>query len=467
WFPLLQKLPLLLVYPYTRRKGKEKMVKSDIPKKKKLQEQIDVQDTMELEEEMVRDAQRMNEQIARDAEIARIHAEKELQIMIDGLDMNNEIIAKYLQEYHQFATELPIGRRIELISDLVKYQDNYAKDFIPIGSKEESERLKRKRIRFEQDSAKRQKTSEEVLEEKLKEMMEQIPVEEVRITFNPHLTFTFNSQQEMDQQYPTVAKIPVLDTKKFKQWQFRIQQYLQHENYALWEVIEFGDSYVVPASSSSTTITDTASDESGSKSGRTVTLTAEDIKYKTARELWAAILKTFGGNEATKKTKKNLLKQQYGNFKAEGLETLEQTFNRLQVIVGMVVVVTGRNNGDEVAVGDVCVPITLIFKAVDPFSGNNINYNNKTLYYDSQSVIAISCNPVQHSRTKNIHTRSHFIKEHVKNGIIELYFVRTEYQLAGLFTKALPKNRFKYLVKRIGMRYLTPTELEVLAKESA
>nr|GFA94445.1 hypothetical protein [Tanacetum cinerariifolium] len=57
-------------------------------------------------------------------------------------------------------------------------------------------------------------------------------------------------------------------------------------------------------------------------------------KYKTARELWAAILKTFGGNEASKKTKKNLLKQQYGNFKAEGSETLEQMFNRLQVIVG-------------------------------------------------------------------------------------------------------------------------------------
>nr|GFA54484.1 hypothetical protein [Tanacetum cinerariifolium] len=53
-------------------------------------------------------------------------------------------------------------------------------------------------------------------------------------------------------------------------------------------------------------------------------------KYKMAQELWAAILKTFGGNEATKKTMKNLLKQQYGNFKAEGKDTLEQTFNRLQ-----------------------------------------------------------------------------------------------------------------------------------------
>nr|GEV88968.1 ribonuclease H-like domain-containing protein [Tanacetum cinerariifolium] len=56
-------------------------------------------------------------------------------------------------------------------------------------------------------------------------------------------------------------------------------------------------------------------------------------KYKTAKELWAAILKTFSGNEATNKRKKNLLKQQYGNFKAEASETLEQTFNRLQVIV--------------------------------------------------------------------------------------------------------------------------------------
>nr|GEZ90533.1 hypothetical protein [Tanacetum cinerariifolium]GEZ90547.1 hypothetical protein [Tanacetum cinerariifolium] len=41
----------------------------------------------------------------------------------------------------------------------------------------------------------------------------------------------------MDQQYPTVAKIPVLDTRKFEQWQFRIQQYLQHKHYALWEDI--------------------------------------------------------------------------------------------------------------------------------------------------------------------------------------------------------------------------------------
>nr|GEV59093.1 hypothetical protein [Tanacetum cinerariifolium] len=159
----------------------------------------------------------------------------------------------------------------------------------------------------------------------------------------------------MDHQYPTIAKIPVLDTGKFEQWQFQIQQYLLHEHYTLWEVIEFGDSY--KALTNSSPVDPIRKD--AEQFGRTITLTKDDMqkkkndvkerttlllslpdehqlrfsKYKTAKELWAAILKTFGGNEATKKRKKNLLKQQYGNFKVEETETLEQTFNRLQVIV--------------------------------------------------------------------------------------------------------------------------------------
>nr|GEV75584.1 retrovirus-related Pol polyprotein from transposon TNT 1-94 [Tanacetum cinerariifolium] len=71
------------------------------------------------------------------------------------------------------------------------------------------------------------------------------------------------------------------------------------------------------------------------------------------------------------------------------------------------------------------------------------------------SAIAISCNPVQHSRTKHIYTRYHFIKEQLENGIIELYFVRTEYELADMFTKALPEDRFKYLVRRIGEKLVS------------
>ncbi|GJT39884.1 retrovirus-related pol polyprotein from transposon TNT 1-94 [Tanacetum coccineum] len=64
-------------------------------------------------------------------------------------------------------------------------------------------------------------------------------------------------------------------------------------------------------------------------------------------------------------------------------------------------------------------------------------------------AIAISCNPVQHSKKKHIDILYHFIKEHVEKGTVEIYFVGTEYQLADLFTKALPKERFEYLVHRI------------------
>nr|GEU76743.1 hypothetical protein [Tanacetum cinerariifolium] len=84
-----------------------------------------------------------------------------------------------------------------------------------------------------------------------------------------------------------------------------------------------------------------------------------------------------------------------------------------------------------------------------------------------KATIAISCNPVQHSRTKHIDVRYHFIKEKVEKGIVELFFVGTEYQLADLFTKALPEERFKYLVRQLGMRCWTPAELEALANESA
>nr|GEV05968.1 hypothetical protein [Tanacetum cinerariifolium] len=157
----------------------------------------------------------------------------------------------------------------------------------------------------------------------------------------------------MDHSNPTFAKILILDTGKFKQWKFRIQQYLQNEHYSLWEVIEFGDSYKAPPEEIGK---GPSSESSAKKKGRTIAITSEDMqkrrndvkarttlllaltdehqlrfsKYEIAKELWEAILKTFGGNEATKKTKKNQLKMQYGNFKNEGSETLEQTFNILQ-----------------------------------------------------------------------------------------------------------------------------------------
>nr|GEU72814.1 Gag-Pol polyprotein [Tanacetum cinerariifolium] len=95
------------------------------------------------------------------------------------------------------------------------------------------------------------------------------------------------------------------------------------------------------------------------------------------------------------------------------------------------------------------------------------HFDKIPMYCDSKAAIAISCKPVQDSCTKHIDVRYHFMKEKVEKGIVELFFVGTEYQLADLFTKALSEDRFKYLVRRLGMRCLTPEELEVLAHESA
>nr|GFA86573.1 hypothetical protein [Tanacetum cinerariifolium] len=65
--------------------------------------------------------------LARDSEIARLRAEEELKMMIEGLDSSNEVIAKHLREYEQAGADLSVGEKLELISELVKYQDRRAK----------------------------------------------------------------------------------------------------------------------------------------------------------------------------------------------------------------------------------------------------------------------------------------------------------------------------------------------------
>nr|GEW12100.1 retrovirus-related Pol polyprotein from transposon TNT 1-94 [Tanacetum cinerariifolium] len=89
-------------------------------------------------------------------------------------------------------------------------------------------------------------------------------------------------------------------------------------------------------------------------------------------------------------------------------------------------------------------------------------FNNIPLYCDNKSAISLCCNNVQHSRAKHIDVRYHFIKEQVENGIVELYFVQTKYQLADIFTKSLPKERFNFLIEKLAMRSMSPEMLRRL-----
>ncbi|GJW33350.1 integrase, catalytic region, zinc finger, CCHC-type containing protein [Tanacetum coccineum] len=86
--------------------------------------------------------------------------------------------------------------------------------------------------------------------------------------------------------------------------------------------------------------------------------------------------------------------------------------------------------------------------------------------YEFIALSGVVCyNNVQHSQSKHIDIRFYFIKEQVENGLVELYFVNTEYQLADIFTKALGRERIEFLINMLGMRSFTPETLKLLADE--
>ncbi|GJX44746.1 hypothetical protein Tco_0261422, partial [Tanacetum coccineum] len=116
-------------------------------------------------------------------------------------------------------------------------------------------------------------------------------------------------------QTTTTAKLPILKQGEYDMWRLRIEQYFQVQDYALWDVIENGNSFKPAAQ--------TIINADGTSTLGPVT-TKE--KYKDAKTLFAAIQTRFDGNEATKKTLKILLKQMYENFSAPRIESLDSIF---------------------------------------------------------------------------------------------------------------------------------------------
>nr|GEU41621.1 hypothetical protein [Tanacetum cinerariifolium] len=92
-------------------------------------------------------------------------------------------------------------------------------------------------------------------------------------------------------------------------------------------------------------------------------------------------------------------------------------------------------------------------------------YGLKRAPHACKSVIALCCNNVKHSRAKHIDVRYYFIKEQVKNEM-ELYFVRNEYQLADIFTKPLPRERFNFMLEKLGIKSMSMEMLKCLVEET-
>ncbi|GKA68377.1 hypothetical protein Tco_0768294 [Tanacetum coccineum] len=149
-----------------------------------------------------------------------------------------------------------------------------------------------------------------------------------------------------------LAKLPMLKLGEYEMWEIRIKQYFQIQDYALWEVIENGNSWVpipvtTPESGPSTALKMTVPSTTEEKICKKNDVKARSLllmalpnehqltfnQYVDAQSMFAAIKARFGGNEATKRTQKALLKQQYENFNASSSESLDSIFNRLQKLV--------------------------------------------------------------------------------------------------------------------------------------
>ncbi|GKA10004.1 retrovirus-related pol polyprotein from transposon TNT 1-94 [Tanacetum coccineum] len=122
---------------------------------------------------------------------------------------------------------------------------------------------------------------------------------------------------------------------------------------------------------------------------------------------------------------------------------------------------TRRSTSECISLSRCCAQILWMRSQLTDYG---LAFNKIPLYYDNKSAIALCCNNDMHSRSKHIDIRYHFIKERVKHGVVELYFVRMEYQLADIFTKALAREHFEFLLGRLGMQSMTPETLKRLVE---
>ncbi|GJV05897.1 hypothetical protein Tco_1343553 [Tanacetum coccineum] len=162
-----------------------------------------------------------------------------------------------------------------------------------------------------------------------------------------------------------VAKFPLLKQGDHEMWKLRIKQYFQVQDYALWKVIEYGNSFKPVArtttnadgTSTSTipgpvTTEEKAQDKNDVKARSMLLMALPNehqltfSQYKDAKTLFEATQARFGRNEATKKTQKTLLKQMYENFSASSQESLDSISNRLQRIVSQLAIL-GENISQE------------------------------------------------------------------------------------------------------------------------
>ena len=80
-----------------------------------------------------------------------------------------------------------------------------------------------------------------------------------------------------------------------------------------------------------------------------------------------------------------------------------------------------------------------------------LKFSHVPIKCDNTNAISISNNPMQHSRTKHIEIRYHFLRDHAQKGHITFNFVRTKDQLVDIFTKPLNEDQFSNIRRQLGV----------------
>ncbi|GKD45916.1 ribonuclease H-like domain-containing protein [Tanacetum coccineum] len=238
------------------------------------------------------------------------------------------------------------------------------------------------------------------------------------------------SQSETTQTV-SALKLPILKTGDYDLWSMRMEQYLTHTDYALWEVIVNGDAPAVASASAEGPIPPKTAEQKLArknelKAKSTLLLAIPDehlLKFhgiKDAKTLWEAIKTRFGGNKESKKMQKTILKQQYENFTASRSERLDKTYDRFQKLISLLEIhgeVISQEDAnlkllrsleqidtddlEEIDLKWQVVVLTMRVKRFLKKTRRNLNFNGKeTIGFDKTKVKCYNC-----------HRRGHFARE--------------------------------------------------------
>ncbi|KAJ9543926.1 hypothetical protein OSB04_023633 [Centaurea solstitialis] len=153
-----------------------------------------------------------------------------------------------------------------------------------------------------------------------------------------------------------VSKVPMLKPNEFEMWKIRIKQYMLLTDYALWEVVEHGPSVPEPAVAGAPPKSDADKKRKQTEMKALSTLLlAIPNEYQhqfctcpDAKSLWNSLEKRFSGTKSSKRNQKALLKQQYENFTSTKNDSMTQTFDRFNKLIGELAKVDVKMEKDEV-----------------------------------------------------------------------------------------------------------------------